>query len=60
MAIDLDEGAKRDDLARRHLLTRTKRLHAIAEISCAWCRMKDAIDASRIRASSRVGQAASH
>ena len=32
MTIDLDEGAERDDLAHPHLLTPTKRLHAIAQI----------------------------
>ncbi|MGD9791722.1 MAG: hypothetical protein AB7K52_15190 [Phycisphaerales bacterium] len=32
MTIDLDEGAERDDLARPHLLTPTKRLHTIAQI----------------------------
>lgn len=32
MTIDLDEGAERDDLARPHLLTPTKRLHIIAQI----------------------------
>jgi hypothetical protein len=32
MTIDLDEGAERDEVARPHLLTPTKRLHAIAEI----------------------------
>lgn len=32
MTIDLDEGAERDDLAHSHLLTPTKRLHAIAQI----------------------------
>lgn len=32
MTIDLDEGAERDDLTHPHLLTPTKRLHAIAQI----------------------------
>jgi hypothetical protein len=32
MTIDLDERAERDELAHPHLLTPTKRLHAIAEI----------------------------
>lgn len=32
MMIDPVEGAERDDLAHPHLLTPTKRLHAIAQI----------------------------
>lgn len=31
MTIDLDEGAERDDLTHPHLLTPTKRLHAVAQ-----------------------------
>jgi hypothetical protein len=32
MTIDPDVGAERDDLAPPHLLTPTKRLHAVAQI----------------------------